>query len=140
MSRPARYAEVFPADGSAAGPALLAGSQGETYASAHDFSVVVYLGLPPRQTGPQATDTAAVQRLVEGRAGDAYDGQAVDLPGLRLGLDAQGYLRADSDGPGPGGEMPVRNVRLVALRPALLADGTSDEWRHEALITLSVLG
>ena len=134
MGEPARYAEVFPAEGTAAGPALLAGASGESYATAHDFNVVVYYGLPPRR-GPGVDDTAAIRRLVEGAAGEPLGGAPNDLPGLRVALAAQAYLPAPA-----GGEMPLRAVRTLALQPVLLADGTSDEWRHEALLALSVLG
>ena len=141
MGSPARYAEVVPADRlmeDAARP--LRGAMGEAFAVRHAVDVVVYYGLPPRQSGPGEADTRAFRRLVEGPGDDHA------LPGLRVALAAQAYLTCPAvvDGrPSPvaGAEMPVDGVRLVAMRPAWLSDsGGRPECRHEALLTLTIDG
>ena len=131
MGAPARYAEVVPADriGEPSAQALR-GAGGEAYAVRHAVDVVVYYGLPLRQRGPRARDTAAFRKMIEG---SAAENPSSGLPGLRVALDAQAYLTS------PGGaELTVSSVRLVALRPAWLAD--SGECRHEALLTLTIDG
>ena len=129
MGAPARYAEVVPADRigeDAARP--LVGASGEAYATRHAVDVVVYFGLPARQDGPLSADTAAFRQLVEG----PRDPTHANLPGLRVAIASQAYLRAPD-----GSEMPVQGVRTVALRPVWLG---SQDTRHEALITLTIDG
>lgn len=134
MGSPARYAEVVPADRVGEVSAQpLRGAGGESFAVRHAVDVVVYYGLPPRQNGPGERDTAAVRRMIEGSAAENEAAGGPPLPGLRVALDAQAYLTSPA-----GTEMPVRDVRLVALRPAWLPD--SGECRHEALLTFTIDG